>query len=58
MVNIIAAESLNRACLCFLDVGLLKKLFSMEQQPKSGLGRLFLRYLDHTQLDTHPVELI
>jgi hypothetical protein len=22
-------------------------------QPKSGLGRHFLRFLDHTQLDTH-----
>ena len=27
--------------------------FSVVQQPKSGLDRLFLRFLDHTQLDTH-----
>jgi hypothetical protein len=27
--------------------------FSVALQPKSGPGRLVLRFLDHTQLDTH-----
>jgi len=32
----------------------LERLFlSVEQRPKSGLGHLVLRFLDHTQLDSH-----
>jgi hypothetical protein len=27
--------------------------YSMAKQPKSGLGRLLLRFVDHTKLDTH-----
>jgi len=28
--------------------------YSVTQQPKSDKGCLILRFLDHTQLDTHP----
>jgi hypothetical protein len=31
---------------------------SVVQQPKSGLGRLFVWFLDHTQTHTHPVGLL
>jgi len=32
--------------------------FVVALQPKSGLGRLVLRILDHTKLDTHPIGLL
>ena len=37
--------------------GLILVLFSVALQPKSGLGRLVLRFLEHTHTHTHMTPL-
>jgi hypothetical protein len=37
----------------YKSVLLLYFFLSVAQQPKTGVGRHILRFIDHTQLDTH-----
>jgi hypothetical protein len=39
-------------------IRLSSDFISVAQQPKSGLGRLIFRFLDHRQLDTRKLGLI